>query len=146
MALPKTLREVKDEFDTLEEFGREIAFDERTKLINKLGEAMEPMPPALRVDENQVPGCASKVWVYPVPTSDSEKLLFYADSNSPGTKGIIALILMIVQGKSASEILSMDIEKELEPLNLKQNFTSLRTSGLKNMVLKIYDTARRLSA
>jgi cysteine desulfuration protein SufE len=94
---------------------------------------------------NQVPGCASTVWVYPVPTSNSESLKFFADSNSGVTKGIIALILMVVQGKSASEVLNLDVERELEPLGLQKHFSSLRTSGLKNMIAQIRQTAERLA-
>ena len=146
MSLPQTLDEVAAEFEAIDEFGGPEAKFERLGLINRLGEALQPMPPALKVDENQVPGCASKVWVYPLGSSTGERLRFYADSNTAITKGIIALILMAVQDKSARQVLATDIEKQLEPLGLQQHFSSLRTSGLKNMILKIQDTAKRLSA
>jgi cysteine desulfuration protein SufE len=146
MTLPTTIDAVKDEFDAVEELGSFDAYNERMGLLRRLGEALEPMPEVLKTEENQVPGCASKVWVYPLPISTSDQLHFHADSTTGITKGIIALILMVVQGKSAEEVLATDIEQELEPLHLQQHFSSLRTSGLKNMVLKIRETAARLAA
>jgi cysteine desulfuration protein SufE len=146
MTLPTTISDTIAEFEALEEFGSSEAYVERMRLVRKLGEALEPMPEAFKTESTQVPGCASKVWVYPIPTSDSSSLRFYADSNTDLTKGIIALILMTVQGKSAREVLEVDVEKELEPLGLQTHFSSLRTSGLANMILKIRQTAERLAA
>ena len=120
--------------------------DGRWELIDDLGQSLEPMPDALKTEATQVPGCASKVWVYPLPTSNSDGLHFLADSNSRITKGIIALIIAAVQDRSAREILKMDIAKELEQFNLSAQFSSVRTSGIANMIALVRDTARRLAA
>ncbi|MEA3054221.1 MAG: cysteine desulfuration protein SufE [Sphingomonadales bacterium] len=145
MALPRNLEEIEGEFRLYDELSEDPRA-ERNSLVIDLGRALEPMPEALKTDETQVTGCASRVWVYPVPGSSKDQLLFYADSNSGLTKGIIAIILMIVQGKTAREVLATDIEGELEPLGLQKHFSSLRTSGLKNMIVKIRETAERLAS
>ncbi|MEA3065107.1 MAG: cysteine desulfuration protein SufE [Sphingomonadales bacterium] len=145
MSLPKSIQEIEEEFRLYDELSDDPKAD-RNRLVNELGKALEPMPEALKIDETRVPGCASTVWVYPVPGSTRDSLRFFADSNTGLTKGIIAMILMIVQGKNAREVLDLDIEKALEPLGLQNHFSSLRTSGLKNMILKIRETATRLAA
>lgn len=120
--------------------------DGRWELIDDLGRALEPMPEVLKTDATLVPGCASKVWVYPLPSSNSRQLHFLADSNSRITKGIVALIVMAVQDRSADEILGMNIEEELRRFNLDKQFSSVRTSGISNMIAKIRNTAERLAA
>lgn len=120
--------------------------DGRWELIDDLGQALEPMPDALKTDATQVQGCASKVWVYPLPNSTSDRLHFLADSNSRITKGIIALIILSVQDRSADGILRTDIEGQLDRFDLQSHFSSVRTSGIKNMIGKIRETAERLAA
>jgi hypothetical protein len=53
------------------------------------------------------------------PTGATDKLHFLADSNAAITKGIIALVLLTVQDRSAGEIDATDIAAELAPFDLK---------------------------
>ena len=55
----------------------------------------------------------------------------------------LALVLLTVQGKSAAEILSTDIEGALAPFDLKNQLSSNRTQGIPNMIALIRDTAAR---
>ena len=95
----------------------------------------------LKTDATLVRGCSASVWVYPL-TSDTG-LQFVADSNAAITKGIIALVLKTVEGKSAAEILQADIEGELAPFDLKNQLSSNRTQGIPNMIALIRETAAR---
>lgn len=117
--------------------------DDRYRLLIDLGRALEPMPDALKTDATLVRGCSAAVWVY--PTGQGDKLHFLADSNAAITKGIIALVLAAVQGKSAEEILATDIEGELAPFDLKNQLSSNRTQGIPNMIALIRQTAERLN-
>ena len=81
MPLPRSLDEIQDEFRVYDELSDDPKAD-RNSLVIDLGRALELMPEALKTDETQVPGCASKVWVYPVPGSSTDQLRFLADSNS----------------------------------------------------------------
>jgi cysteine desulfuration protein SufE len=143
--IPHTIPEVLDEFEAYEELSEDPKA-ERNRLLLTLARHLEPMPEALKTDTTLVTGCNAKVWVYPVPTSNANRLHFLADSDSAITKGIIAVILMAVQDKSAHEVLETNIEAVLEPLDLAKHMTSRRTSGLKNMILKVRATAARLAS
>jgi cysteine desulfuration protein SufE len=88
-----------------------------------------------------VRGCSASVWVYPV--TDADKLSFLADSNAAITKGIIALVLKTVEGKSAAEIGQTDIEGALAPFDLKNQLSSNRTQGIPNMIALIRETTAR---
>lgn len=130
------LAEIHEEYEFLDG-------DDRYRLLIDLGKALEPMPDALKTDATLVRGCSASVWVYPV--KDEDKLRFLADSNAAITKGIIALVLTIVQGQSPAEILATDMVAELAPFDLKNQLSSNRTQGIPNMIALIRETASRFA-
>lgn len=130
------LADILDEYEFLDG-------DDRYRLLIDLGKALPPMPDALKTDATLVRGCSANVWVYPV--TETGELSFLADSNAAITKGIIALVLKTVEGKSAQEIIDTDIESALAPFDLKNQLSSNRTQGIPNMIALIRATARRYS-
>lgn len=131
------LADILDEYEFLDS-------DDRYRLLIDLGKALPPMPDALKTDATLVRGCSASVWVYPVEADG--KLSFLADSNAAITKGIIALVLKSVEGRSASEIGCLDIEGALAPFDLKNQLSSNRTQGIPNMIALIRETAARYAA
>lgn len=128
------LNDIFEEYDFLDA-------DDRYRLLIDLGKELPEMPDALKTDATLVRGCSASVWVYPV--TEADKLSFLADSNAAITKGIIALVLKTVEGKSASEIGQTDIEGALAPFDLKNQLSSNRTQGIPNMIALIRETAAR---
>ena len=129
-----TLTDIQEEYEFLDA-------DDRYRLLIDLGKTLPEMPGALKTDATLVRGCSASVWVY--PTVSEDKLTFLADSNAAITKGIIALVLQTVQDKSASDILTTDIEDALAPFDLKNQLSSNRTQGIPNMISLIRQTAAR---
>jgi cysteine desulfuration protein SufE len=136
--LMTSLSDLHDEYDFLDS-------DDRYRLLIDLGKTLPPMPDALKTDATLVRGCSASVWVYPVK-DDGGALSFLADSNAAITKGIIALVLKTVEGKSIASIASTDIERALAPFDLKAQLSSNRTQGIPNMIALIRDTAARYAA
>jgi len=118
--------------------------DDRYRLLIDLGRDLPAMPDALKTDATLVRGCSASVWVYPV--TENGQLTFLADSNAAITKGIIALVLKTVEGKSPAEIRAADIEDALAPFDLKNQLSSNRTQGIPNMISLIRETAQRYAA
>lgn len=131
------LADILDEYEFLDP-------DDRYRLLIDLGKALPPMPEALKTDATLVRGCSASVWVYPV--EEVGQLTFLADSNAAITKGIIALVLKTVEGKSANEIGTLHIEGALAPFDLKNQLSSNRTQGIPNMIALIRETAARYAA
>jgi cysteine desulfuration protein SufE len=127
--------------DILEEY-EFLDGDDRYRLLIELGRELPDMPGALKTDATLVRGCSASVWVYPGQT-DGKSLEFLADSNAAITKGIIALVLKTVHGKTAADVLATDIEAELSPFDLKNQLSSNRTQGIPNMIALIRETAKR---
>jgi cysteine desulfuration protein SufE len=133
-----SLDDIRDEYEFLDA-------DDRYRLLIDLGRQLEPMPEALKTDATLVRGCSAAVWVYPTQP-DGDRLHFLADSNAAITKGIIALVLLTVQDKSAADIVATDIEAALAPFDLKNQLSSNRTQGIPNMIALIRETATRYAA
>jgi len=132
----RTLSDIAEEYDFLEA-------DERYRQLIELGRELEPMPDALKTDATLVRGCSASVWVYPVADA-GDRLRFLADSNAAITKGIIALVLCVVQGQPAARVAAMDIAGALEPFDLKNQLSSNRTQGVPNMIALIKAHAERM--
>ena len=60
------------------------------------------------------------------------KINFYGYADSAMVKGIVAIILSMVEGKSLDEIKNMDMESEFKSLNL--NFGASRLNGIHSMI------------
>ena len=119
--------------------------EDRYRLLIELGRSLEPMPDALKTDATKVRGCSASVWVYPTRTDDG-RLHFLADSNAAITKGVVALVLAVVQDRAPAEVAEMDVAAALAPFNLARELSSNRTQGIPNMIALVRDTAQRLAA
>jgi len=137
MSLPASLPDALDEYELLEA-------DDRYRLLIDLGRGLDAMPAALKTDATMVRGCSASVWVY--PTLSGGRLCFLADSNAAITKGIIALILLGVQNRTAEEILATDIDAALRPFDLGAQLSANRTQGIPNMIALIRATAQRYAS
>ena len=129
-----TFDDVEAEFEALDEW------DDRYRLLIDLGRALPAMPDALKTEATKVRGCASQVWLY--PSFDGERLHFQADSDAAIVKGLIALVLMLADGRAAREIDPAEIRSRLDALGLSRHLSSNRTQGLASMVARIGELAR----
>ncbi|MEO7365716.1 MAG: SufE family protein [Sphingomicrobium sp.] len=132
------LDEVLEEYELLES-------EDRYRLLIDLGRKLDPMPDALKTDATKVRGCAASVWVYPQRSADG-RLHFLADSNAAITKGIVALVLTVVQDRPAQEVADMDVAAALTPFDLSRQLSANRTQGIPSMIALIRETAGRLAA
>lgn len=134
----RALDDIAEEYEFLDR-------DDRWRMLIELGETLEPMPDALKTGQTKVAGCASDVWVYPLPATTERGLHFLADSNSAFTKGIVALVIAAVQDRPAEQVARMDIREALAPFDLKNQFTSQRTQGVPNMIALVREHAARIA-
>jgi cysteine desulfuration protein SufE len=137
MTAPQSFDDIQGEFEILDR-------EDRYRLLIDIGRALEPMPDALKTEATKVRGCSAQVWVYPVAQPDG-RLHFLADSDAHITKGIVALILALVQDRTPQQILDLDIRAELAPFDLANQLSSNRTQGIPNMIELIRETAARLA-
>lgn len=136
--MPATFAELEDEWDAA------LDWDERYGLLIDIGRRLPPMEASLKTPATRVQGCSANVWVYPLQADG--QLSFQADSDAAITKGIVALVVLLAQGKSPAEVLATDFEGAIDRLGLRQHLSSNRTQGLPNMIARVREAARRRAA
>lgn len=129
-----TFADVEAEFDALDDW------DDRYRLLIDLGRSLPPMPEALKTEATRVRGCASQVWLH--TRHEGDVLRFAADSDAAIVKGLVALVLMLADGRAPHDIDTAEIRARLDGLGLAKHLSSNRTQGLASMVARIGDLAR----
>jgi cysteine desulfuration protein SufE len=125
-----TIVEILDTFEFLDDW------EERYKYIIDLGKKLLPLAPEEMTDTYKVRGCQSQVWL--VPTVDADgKIHLRGDSDAFIVKGLVAVMLAIYSGKSASEVLAIDAKGLLGQLGLEAHLSPMRANGLFSMVERI---------
>ena len=124
-----TFDDVEAEFEAFDDW------DDKYRLIIALGAALPAMDAALKTDANKVRGCASQVWLH--PTRAGDVLHFAADSDAAIVKGLVALVLMLADGRPAAAIDGAAILARLNGLGLSKHLSSNRTQGLASMIARI---------
>ena len=122
-----------------EEFAFFGDWTERYQYLIDLGRKLAPFPEALKTDAHKVTGCQSQVWL--VPSGDANRLEFQATSDSAIVSGLIALLLRVYSGRSASEILATE-PKFIEAIGLAKHLSPTRSNGLAAMLGAIKQHAR----
>jgi cysteine desulfuration protein SufE len=124
--------------ELLEEFEDFDHWEERYRYIIELGEELDEMPAALKTEESRVQGCVSNVWlVMDMQLGDPPLVQFQADSDSQIVRGLVSILLRLCSGRSAKDVLTMNIESVYERLDLRQHLSRSRSNGLHSMIQRI---------
>ena len=133
-----TINDIQNQI--VEEFGVFDDWMDRYQQLIDLGNELKPIDEKKRTDQHLIKGCQSKVWV------DAElidgKIFFYADSDAIITKGIVALLIRVLNDKTPKEIIDADLFF-IDKIGLKENLSPTRSNGLLAMIkqMKLYALA-----
>ena len=127
----------------IDEFGFFSDWTERYQYLIDLGRKLPPFPDALKTDEHKVHGCQSQVWL--VASGDANRLGFQAISDSAIVSGLIALLLRVYSGRSATEILETE-PRFIESIGLAKHLSPTRSNGLSAMFDTIKQRAQQTRA
>lgn len=125
--------------DIVSDFAFLDDWDERYKYLIDLGRALAPYPEEKRDEAHKVRGCASQVWLD--PSAADGRLRFAGDSDAHIVKGLVALLIALYDNRTPSEILDIDAEAKLAPLDLAAHLTPQRSNGVASMIARIRATA-----
>lgn len=127
-------KEIVTEFQVYDDW-----LDKYNYLI-ELGKDLPLIDSGLKVKENLINGCQSKVWLN---ADYKDGSVFYsADSDAIITKGIISLLIRVFSGHAPDEIMKADLFF-IEEIGLRQNLSPTRSNGLLSMIkqIKLYALA-----
>lgn len=119
-------------------------WDEKYRFLTDIGNKLPALPAEHQIEDNIVPGCMSKVWVIGSLNADGSVHL-EADCDTPVVKGLVAMLVIIFDGKTPPEIASFDVDSLFKQLGLDENLSPNRHVGMYAMVKKIREIAVKLS-
>lgn len=134
-----SIKDIQEEI--ISEF--EVLGDDRESkifYIMELGQTLPAMDESMKVDENIIKGCQSKVWLTGELADDRVK--FNADSNTEVTKGLISLLARVLSGQKPQDIMESELFF-IEKIGMGQLIGSQRSNGLSSMIkqMKLYALA-----
>ncbi|MGC9343642.1 MAG: SufE family protein, partial [Bacteroidales bacterium] len=92
------------------------------------------LDPKYKTEDNLISGCQSKVWLN--AEYEDGKIYFTADSDAIIVKGIVALLVRVLNGQPPAEIMNQDLYF-IDKIGLKENLSPTRSNGLVAMVKKM---------
>ena len=133
-----TINETQDEI--IAEFSELTDWMDRYAYIIDLGNTLPPYPESEKIPANIIEGCQSRVWIS-AKRNEDKTVHFDADSDAMIVKGIIALLLKVLNDRTPDELLNADLYF-IEKIGLKEHLSPTRSNGLLAMVKQIHNYAR----
>jgi cysteine desulfuration protein SufE len=133
-----TLNEVQDRI--IDDFSIFEDWMDKYQQLIELGKDLPPIDEKKRTESYLIKGCQSKVWL------DADlidgKIFFTADSDAIITKGIVALLIQVLNQRTPQEIIDADLYF-IDKIGLKENLSPTRSNGLVSMVkqMRLYAIA-----
>lgn len=127
--------EIISEFSFFEDWMDKYAY------IIDLGKDLELIEERDKREENLIRGCQSRVWLVAETDADG-KMKFKADSDALITKGIIALLISVVNGEKPETVATEELYF-VDKIGLKEHLSPNRSNGLVSMIkqMKYYAIA-----
>ena len=125
MTIENIQQEIVAEFSIYEDW-----MDKYSYLI-ELGNDLKNLDPKQKSDQHLIKGCQSRVWL--VPEFKDGKIYFEGESDAVIVKGLVALLLRVVSGRTPEEIMKSDLHF-VDDIGLKQHLSPTRSNGLVAMI------------
>ncbi len=134
MTIQEIQEEIIDEFDMFDDWLQKYDY------LIELSKDLPPMADEHKCNENIIKGCQSKVWLH--ASKQNDKVVYQADSDAIITKGIVALLVRVLNKQSCKDILSTELNF-IESIGLKEHLSMTRSNGLIAMIkqMKFYALA-----
>ena len=130
ITLDTTIEEVIENFEFLGDW------EEKFTYLIELGKKLPALSDTDMIEQYRVQGCQASVWLRVTPKK-SDIYEIHADSDAFIVKGLIVVLLLIYNFKTAKQILDTDSSKIFEQLGLDKHLSPTRRNGLHSMVSRI---------
>lgn len=128
MTIQEISNSIIDEFSCYDEWLDKYAY------IIELGRSCPLIDDKDKTESNLIKGCQSRVWLS--CEQHDGKLWFKADSDAVITKGIVSLLIRVLDGQSPQDILGADLQF-IDAIGLKEHLSPTRSNGLLSMIKQI---------
>ncbi len=128
MDLEDKQRAIIDEFNLYEDWM------DRYEYIIELGKELPMLEEELKTSERIIEGCQSRVWL-DAKCVDG-RMQFRADSDAIITKGIIGLLIQVMNNEMPKDVVTCDLHF-IREIGLQEHLSPTRSNGLVSMVKRM---------
>jgi len=118
-------KEIIDEFEMFD------TWMDKYEYLIELGKDLPLIKDEYKKEENLIKGCQSRVWLH--AEFSNNKISYFADSDAIITKGIIALLIRVLNNQTAENIYNTKLEF-INAIGLTNHLSPTRANGLLEMV------------
>lgn len=115
-------------------------WEDRYGYLIELGRKLPPLDPVHKTEANRVRGCVSQVWL--IHEVRDGRVYFSADSDAFIVKGLAAILIELLSGRTPEQIAQTDIQAIFEQIGLESHLTPSRRSGFFSMVSRMRGAAQ----
>ena len=127
MTIPEIEQEIIDEFSL---FGDD--WESKYEHLIDLGKSLPLINGNLKTDDRLIKGCQSRVWLH--SAIDASGFVRYtADSDAIITKGLVALIVRVLDNHTPEQIVNAPLAF-IDQIGLKAHLSPTRANGLVSMI------------
>ncbi|EPO1791094.1 cysteine desulfurase sulfur acceptor subunit CsdE [Cronobacter turicensis] len=127
--------------DTLRQtFGPLTQWEDKYRQLILLGKQLPALPEELKQEAQEIPGCENRVWLGYEKRPDGG-LHFYGDSEGRIVRGLLAVLLTAVEGKTPQELQESSPLALFDELGLRAQLSASRSQGLAALAQAIQDAA-----
>ena len=126
MTIEEKQQQIIDDFNGIDDWM------DRYGYIIELGNSLPPIDESLKTPEHIIEGCQSRVWL-DAQLDEKGKVHFTADSDAIIVKGIISMLIEVLNDHTPDEILNSDLHF-INDIGLAENLSPTRSNGLLAMI------------
>lgn len=128
MTIEEKQQEIIDEFAIYDDWM------EKYEYIIELGKDLPMIDPEKKTEDRLIEGCQSRVWLD--ANYKDGKMQFSADSDAIITKGIIGLLIEVLNNQTPEDVAKSDLHF-IHDIGLQEHLSPTRANGLVSMVKKM---------
>ncbi|MBC8651646.1 SufE family protein [Pseudomonas sp. MTM4] len=127
--------------EALLNFQQAAGWEQRARLLMQWGDRLEPLSEFERNETNQVAGCESKLWL--IGERQGDLWHFRGTSEARLLRGLLAVLLVRVNGLDAAQLRQLDIAEWFDQLGLSRQLSPSRSNGMNAVLARMRELSRQ---
>lgn len=116
-------------------------WEDKYRQLILLGKQLPALPADLKNDEIEIAGCENRVWLGHNLQANGT-LHFFGDSEGRIVRGLLAVLLTAIEGKTAAQLRNEDPLALFDDLGLRNQLSASRSSGLASLAQAVRAAAQ----
>ena len=117
-------------------FSKQHNWQDRYRQLLALSKQLPDFPDLKKIESNQIYGCENRVWLTNEKQLDNT-FTFQGDSEGRIVKGLLAILIIIANHKTAEQIQSIDFLAILKQLKITDELSQSRLQGIEKIIERI---------